>query len=233
MIQLDKKINTLFRILNVSGMLLLIVFAIGSTLAPPKPAISNPDGIYTTIIAFELAKTPLEIANIIGVGDTKIGKKIREGFRAVINLDFLLIILYSLFMYSLMSILYVRKRIVKFSYYIAVFFILLAAVSDVLENFTLIKIMDSTNYADLLSSLELFTYVKWEALSIIAIFFTTTFAAENLRLPMALFGLSFVAGIAGLFIRKIIELQTLFLGLSWAICWYKTLPTTKKPWLRD
>ena len=219
--------------LRIIGVLLFSLSIILVFQAPKKVNRPLSNGLHSTVVALELIENTKELNDLMGSPETKKGKDIRRDFSLNTYIDFIFILAYSFFYLILAKLLHSKKTITKTLYFALNFFIIVALVADYSENFIILRILKESEIdrvASLISPLNLVTYLKWNCLAIISGIAGLGFVAADLRFSASIFFQIFIFGIVGFFYRPFIEIQSIFLAISWMMCWYKSLPLKNAWW---
>lgn len=219
-----------FRLTAYSGIVVLVLTVLISQINPSEPAVKNPGKFHMPILALELAQSVEEVFMVTGSPGTTHGIETRQRYINGTYIDFLYLLAYTLFTIGLGGILWQRKSLNDARFYALFAIALVAGIADALENVFLLNILrsyDAKEIFEQLYGLQLSTYIKWISLGLGAVFLAYALMQEKRRAIAIALGAVFGFSVLSLFYREAIEGQVVFLGVSWAILWYKSLPTPK------
>jgi len=169
------------------GILVLIISAALMVINPAK-VVKLPAGFFNPVVAFEFIRTEAEVYDLFGHGLSDAQTGLISSFKTGTYLDFLYMIVYSLF---LLTFAFVCRRITGSKWFVFSGFIILAVIiSDFSENIQLLAIMDKFQSIDKVSTaanlpsggfnselvlLNFFTWAKWGGLTALFISFIPFF----------------------------------------------------------
>jgi hypothetical protein len=159
------------------GILAIMMFWVLMTIFPSKVS-SLPDGFFIPITAFEFARTPADICQLFGTGNSPYREAIVQSMDLGNKLDFLFVPLYSafLFLFSVTCAKLSRNKL----YYVCCFLVVVMAFGDILENIQLLGItqkLQSDNFQNELYYLHLFTWLKWTSIASLFLIISPYFMA--------------------------------------------------------
>ncbi|HRP70177.1 MAG TPA: hypothetical protein PLY93_11645 [Turneriella sp.] len=216
---------SIFLFLSISGVLLLV--------NPQKAAFALPHAVNTPIIGLEMALSPYEVWNILGDPQTTIGQKIRADFSLGTYIDFGYILAYSL-CYLMLTWLLVRRQNIAWGWLlVAALFVVATAISDVLENLAIFRILDTGTepLVDLhIDQLIVFARLKWLFLGVQGLPAAIMLRREMRRGPSFILTAAFAFGALGIMKQYAPEIMTLFLAFFWVYLFVKLLPLKNRWW---
>ena len=148
--------------------ILLIITSLTLVKVFPSQAPNLPDGFFTPILAFEFAISRQEVENLFGESQSDYRKTMVAAMDLGNRLDYLYMILYSLFLFgfSITCARLNRRR----RYYFAALVAVLVLIGDVMENIQLFGITRKLAEGGFEKELQLlfyFTWLKWGGLALI------------------------------------------------------------------
>jgi hypothetical protein len=214
--------------LRIAGTLMLVLSVVVLGMFPALPARRNLPGVQSPIIGFELARTPEEVADLLGDPGSperaEYAAQMDQGNRA----DFLFLLSYAVFHAAIALRLAARGRLPRG---VLVALLVLAAdmaLFDVLENRELLFLSAAAPSPDMTASLarlHVFTLLKWYA-----IFGSAALLAPFLwretdwwRFASPLFALAALLGLIGLVRPAGIEWGAYAIALAWFLTWVHAL----------
>lgn len=205
----------MFRIAAWIGVVTTLV-GIYLTLVFPREMGLLPAGMRTPIIAFELARTPTEIENMFGgVGDYE-RDMWKRAMDAGNKADYVFLVLYGLFFIAFSrALMQAGSKSARVGRAIAA----LPSAMDAIENMQLLEITKALggDYAEALSRLHLFTWLKWLGIALIFASWVPALWSRGkvARMTACLAGSTVVATVAAYFTRAVAaELMALGVGLT-------------------
>ena len=214
--------------LRVAGLVMVVLSVVLLMVFPAAPARRNLPGIQSPIIGFELARTPEDVAGLLGDPGTPERAEYAARMDRGNYLDFAFMVAYAVFHAAIALRLAARGRL---SRSLLVVLLVLAAdmlVFDALENRELLllstaepsPLMDAS-----LARLRVFTLLKWYA-----IFGSAAVLAPVLwrepdwwRFAAPLFALAALCGVVGLVHPPGIEWGAYAVALAWLVTWVHAL----------
>lgn len=152
---------------GVVGLMVVAMSLFLLTILPTKADVGPmPEGFVTPIIAFEFAKTPLDVENLFAVGEARSQMRLAAAMDLGNILDYGYMVLYSLFL-GWFSFICVKVSNNRF-FYLPCGLAGLALIGDALENVQLLGITAKLATMDIgaeLSALQIFTWIKWGSLA--------------------------------------------------------------------
>lgn len=205
---------------------MLVLVLVMSFLQPVEPVRRNPGKLQTTIMGLELGQSVSEFFDLLGEPESEKGREYRSAFILGSKIDFAFMLAYNTFLlfiglYYYRLGLLTRMRIILYGFLIA-----LALFSDFMENITLLKILSGgiSEVYEAIPALQLFTFLKWEALGLISAIIGFSLFALKKRGAAMTFSISFFFALGGFMMRESFEYQSMFMAVGWIILWYRSLP---------
>lgn len=217
--------NMIKKILAVLGLAVLIV-SIVLQLLFPKEAAWMPEDFASPIVAFEFLQTNEEVKAFFGPPTAERTQWL-DAMIVGHQVDYLYLVLYGLFL-AFWGKLAVEETANKAFYFISILAVV-AALSDMVENWQLVAIVEQIEQADFNTELQLlyiFTWLKWGSLAL-ALAGTAWYLSQNGKFGKMLLiisGITLVFACLAFLKRSVnttyfslgIVLQFVFLiGLSW------------------
>lgn len=145
----------------------MMLLAVILTVIFPQKAVEPVAGMNGAIIAFEFAQTPDEVLGVFGREDNEARDKRISKMNLGNQIDFLFMLLYSLFFFCYALLLHVRHSAAALYCVCLLTPVMLAG--DVMETWSLINIANAVqqgiSFDDALATLQVWTWVKWGALA--------------------------------------------------------------------
>jgi len=215
-------------VLRLAGTVIVLLSVVLLVVFPAAPARRNLPGLQSPIIGFELARTPDDVAGILGDP----GTPERADYAARMDrgnwLDFAFMLAYAGFHAAIALRLAAKGRLPQ-----GVFVVLLVLAADMLlfdalENRELLFLSTAAPSPDMdasLARLHLFTLLKWYA-----IFGSAGLLAPFLwrepdwwRFAAPVFALAALLGVVGLVYRPGIEWGAYVIAIAWLLTWIHAL----------
>lgn len=212
-------------ILRISGAVMLLFSVVALATFPATPARRNLPGFQSPIIGFELARTPEQIADLLGDPGTPQRAEYAARMDRGNRLDFVFMLAYASFHAAIALRLAALGRLRR-----SVLIVLLAlavdmALFDGLENRELLfvsKAAPSPEMTASLARLHVFTILKWFMIFGSAALLEPFLWREPdwLRWSAPLFAIAAILGFMGLVARPSgIELGAYVIALAWLLTW--------------
>lgn len=215
-------------ILRIAGGAILILAVAMLSIFPAAPAHRNLPGLVSPIIGFELARTPDDVAGILGDPGTPQRAEYAARMDRGNRIDFGFMLGYAAFHAAIALRLAGRGRLSRT--FLVILLVLAAdmALFDALENRQLLFLSTAAPSPEMTASLarlRVFTLLKWYA-----IFGSAALLAPVLwrepdwwRFAAPLFALAAVLGVVGLVHPAGIEWGGNAVGLAWLLTWIHAL----------
>lgn len=151
----------------ILGVFAVIIALLITAILPTKAKLTTDmaQGFFSPIIAFELARTPMDLAFLTGADDSLIA--LRDSMRAGLRWDMLFPFLYGGFILLLLiKALRTEGDKTEFTTKAGVLFAFAIPFADLAENWAMLRILDALDAQEeltgrLLANLELTTWIKW------------------------------------------------------------------------
>jgi len=210
--------------LRIAGTVMLVLSVVVLGMFPATPARRNLPGVQSPIIGFELARTPEEVADLLGDP----GSPERDEYAAQMDqgnrVDFLFMLAYAAFHAAIALRLAATERLPRGLLIVLLVLAADMALFDALENRELLFLSTAAPSPDMTASLarlHVFTLLKWYA-----IFGSAALLAPFLwrepdwwRFAAPLFALAALLGVVGLVRPAGIEWGAYAIGLAWLVTW--------------
>jgi hypothetical protein len=215
-------------ILRISGAVMLAFSAVALSTFPATPVRRNLPGIQSPIIGFELARTPEQVADLLGDPGTaeraEYAARMDRGNRG----DFLFMLAYAAFHAAIALRLAALGRLPRAGLIVLLVLAADMVVFDGFENLELLflsKAAPSPEMHASLARLHIFTLLKWYAIFVSAALLVPFLWREPdwLRWSGPLFGLAAVFGFVGLVHPPGIEWGAYVIALAWLVTWVHSL----------
>jgi hypothetical protein len=211
-------------ILRVAGSVMLVLSVVLLGVFPTTPARRNLPGLQSPIVGFELARTPDDVAGLLGDPGTperaEYAAKMDHGNR----LDFVFMLAYAAFHAAIALRLAARGRLPRSLLVVLLVLAADMALFDALENRELLFLSTAAPSPEMDASLvrlHIFTLLKWYA-----IFGSAGLLAPFLwrepdwwRFAAPLFALAALCGVVGLVHPPGIEWGAYVIALAWLLTW--------------
>lgn len=200
----SKAMRQTFRWTALAG-LVLFVMAIGLQSVLPLAMGPLPEGMWSPIVAFELARSPAEIEAMFGAA----GSAERDAWVAAMDLgnqlDFVFLLAYGAVLLLFSRAL--RERGLPRAPSIGERIVLVALVADAFENVQLLTITENLGgeYRAALGQLMLYTWMKWIAIALVMATWIPELARAGRmgRVVAGLAGLTAITTIVAAFVRGV------------------------------
>jgi hypothetical protein len=216
--------------LRIAGTAMLVLSAVVLGIFPVIPARRNLPGVQSPIIGFELARTPDNVADLLGdpgsLERVEYAAQMDKGNRV----DFLFMIAYAAFHAAIALRLAARGRLPRGVLNVLLGLAAAMALFDALENRELLFLSTAAPSADMDSSLarlHVFTLLKWYAIFGSAALLVPFLWREPdwWRFAAPLFALAALFGFVGLVQPAGIEWGAYTIALAWLLTYVHALRT--------
>lgn len=210
------------------GVLTVVVALVITFIMPTKTSLTHnmAQGFFTPVIAFELARTPMDLAFITGADAAT--TELRNAFRTGLQWDMLFPFLYGGFILLLLiKALRSEGEHTETTTKLGVLFAFTIPFTDLLENWAMLRILNvldaqGTFTGRILANLELTTWLKWLFIGLafgmlmIHFYTQTKNKVSNQTMPAVMAGFCFVSTLAAF--TTLSPLMGEIMGLSVVIC---------------
>ncbi|MBF0225131.1 MAG: hypothetical protein HQK76_06720 [Desulfobacterales bacterium] len=233
---LNTKRSALLVLISGTAMFLSLLLMLILSGENPHPATyPNTHKFNFAIYWFELADHESEINQILGEPSTEIGTHLRKVINIINKCDYLFMVSYSLlfaclfvFFYSVNKNLSPNSLIIDLLLFSGLLLSAIMLIGDIIENMQLFKLADyginPEIRIDTISSLKLWTRVKWIAIFTASILIAISCVLKEKKLfrisLAALYIISAILGIISISLfsaRFLLEYSSNILGLAWLI----------------
>jgi len=214
--------------LRIAGTAMLVLSVVVLVVFPATPARRNLPGMQSPIIGFELARSPEDVAGLLGDPGTPERAEYAARMDRGNRLDFVFLVAYAVFHAAIALRLAARGRLSRSLLVVLLVLAADMALFDALENRELLFLSTAAPSGDMtasLSRLHVFTLLKWYA-----IFGSAALLAPFLwretdwwRCAAPLFALAALLGCAGLVRPPGIEWGAYVIALAWLVTYVHAL----------
>ena len=215
-------------ILRVAGAVMLVLSVVLLAVFPVTPARQNLPGVQSPIIGFELARTPEDVAGILGDPGTPERAEYAARMDRGNRFDFAFLLAYATFHAAIALRLAARGRLSRALLVVLLVLAADMALFDALENRELLVLSSATPSPEMtaaLARLRVFTLLKWYALFGSAALLAPVLWREPgwWRFSAPPFALAALLGVLGLVHPPGIEWGAYVVALAWLVTWVHAL----------
>ncbi|PJZ79486.1 hypothetical protein [Leptospira meyeri] len=210
------------------GLFLALYAGFLNHITPKEPALDNHSGFESTLLGLEMAETPKQVQDLVGIPDTIDFFHLSAEYRKVHYFDFGFIFCYLAFLTYTGHYAGRKVRPIFLKIFMGmVLLLVIAGFADLIENILILNVLDAKTAEEMTPSLEYLkptSQLKWFCLfgyvAIVSVYFWLYEKGWILRTASILFFTGFFLQLFSIYKTNILELSFPFFALGLTCSWF-------------
>ncbi|MGE8720279.1 hypothetical protein ACO2KH_03000 [Leptospira terpstrae] len=210
------------------GLFLALYAGFLNHITPKEPALDNHSGFESTLLGLEMAETPKQVQDLIGIPDTIDFFNLSSEYRRVHYFDFGFIFCYLAFLTYTGHYAGRKVRPIFLKIFMGmVLLLVIAGFADLIENILILNVLDAKTPEEMTPSLEYLkptSQLKWFCLfgyaAIVSVYFWLYEKSWILRTASVLFFTGFFLQLFSIYKTNLLELSFPFFAIGLVCSWF-------------